>query len=70
MTTSDQRATTLRSTFTVDPFNLQTLLVHQRRKPKHLRKYEVFWVFDITENCTATTYRSRDNPLDLSNPHA
>ena len=61
MTTCATRPTTCApcptpvNTFTVDPFDLQTLLVWERNKPQHLRKYEVLWVFNITTTGTSMT---------------
>jgi len=43
-------------TFTVRPFNLQTLLVWERHKPKHLRSYQVFWTFNIHGASASDTF--------------
>jgi hypothetical protein len=65
--TPQQRCPKPVDTFTVHPFDLQTLLIWERRKPKHLRNYQVLWAFNITETGTSQTFLPNNETPTVSN---
>lgn len=46
--------------FTFSAFDLQTLLVWERHKPKHLRTYNVLWVLNISSTGQSMTMLPRN----------